>query len=365
MQTAKCDIRSSLGVRQKWKCFLMNIDGIRRYRTAAFRHQVVNRLGDLAMLAQLSFYAPKLDQTKIVEGVTSKFIQAIAPVIGVDNVSSVPRYDALNIRQGGLSGIYFIESLGESLIASAATDFLLLFDDMGLLSAGAEGGYYAPNSEQDILDVMRREYSVLIPYIDVVDRLLQIDSIRNMFEVVLTPESSGGANFMRTQAGWFDAKTDGFKECVRLLLFEHDSTWQAKYSQLVRVRERLVANPGLQLFPQEVDGIAWGLTGAEPLFRPRGLDLASLSGGQSFDYGLGIGWSMTSKVIYGAADDRQSRTRALQEIRARLRSSAINITLDENAAATRQLMQSLRNQVEPADSEHRWDDRDLPSDPEG
>jgi hypothetical protein len=69
------------------------------------------------------------------------------------------------------------------------------------------------------LDVMRQEYFVLMPYIDVVDHLLKISSIRNMFNVVLRPGSSGGGNFLRIQADWFDAKTDGFKECVRLLLF--------------------------------------------------------------------------------------------------------------------------------------------------
>jgi len=110
--------------------------------------------------------------------------------------------------------------------------------------------------------------------------------------------------------------------------------------QLVRLRERLEVNPALQLSPDEVDEMVWGLTGAEPLFR-----LRSFSRGQVVDFGLAITWSMTSHAI--GDDARESRTSALQEIRAGLRSSAINITPDENVAATRQLMQSLRNQIGP------------------
>jgi hypothetical protein len=342
----------------------MNIDDVRRYRTAAFQDQVVNRLKRDDFVAQANIYAPELDQTELVQAITAKFAAAIAPVIGFDNVPAITEYEGTTQILIALVD----RMLGKSLTARAATNFLLLFDEIGLLSAGAEGGYYALNSEHDILDVMRQEYSVLIPYIDVVDHLLELASIRNMFNVVLRPESSGGGNFMRIQADWFDAKTDGFKECVRLLLFEGDSAWQKKYGQLVELRGRLDANPALQLFSDEVDEIVWGLTGAQPLFRPQGFGLHEMShillghtgyiapGPKSFDFSGGIEWSMTSRAIYKAAEHPQSRTRALQEIRERLRSSAVNITLDENAAATRQLMQSLRNQVEPADSEHPSDD---------
>jgi len=65
----------------------MNIDDVRRYRTAAFQDQVVNRLKRDDFVAQANIYAPELDQTELVQAITAKFAAAIAPVIRTPDIA--------------------------------------------------------------------------------------------------------------------------------------------------------------------------------------------------------------------------------------------------------------------------------------
>lgn len=314
---------------------IMRPGDIQRYRLAALQRPLLNRLADVASRMDNSASLADVDVELIAGRAVATFLQAITPVVGPDNVPDFPRLSDFEYepRPGPLFSFFAVDQNSYS-----STQLLLTFDDLGLLSAGTSCEYYPRGALDAIMDTLSETIPSLTSYFAMAKDLLSHPPIKRLFDEVVTSYNidRGSSDlrqddFMRTQSMWFDAKTPAFFECVRLLLFTDESEWSSRISQLTKLPQQITLNPSLQLTTADVDQLAWGLSGAAPLFREDYLTFRT-----------DVDWSSTSRAIrFAQSHNAGSRSSLLAQIRGDLRHAVIETASRGDLAAVQRAM--LRN----------------------
>lgn len=313
----------------------MRLGDVQRYRLAASQSPLSNRLADIASAMESSAEIEGIDVELTVGRAVATFVQAIAPVVGPDNVSDLPRpsdFDYEPRRESLFPGLAVDDN------SYTSTQLLLTFDDFGLLSAGAVCEYYPSEALDLMISPLSENMPSLASYFTTVVTLLSRPSIKQLFDEIVTSYNIEKrsydlhqVDFIRAQSMWFDARTPEFFECVRLLLFSEDSEWSRRAGQLAKLPEQIMLNRSLQLAPDDVDRLAWGLSGAAPLFHD-----------DYITFRTDVDWSSTSRAIrFAQSHNTDSRASRLVQIRGDLRRAVMETASGADVGAVQRAI--LRN----------------------
>lgn len=298
----------------------MDLYGVQQYRFAAWQERWIDTLAPTPLLSHSlrGDRAFGMEAEFAFGGIAALVVRAISPLMIPDGVPRTTQYD---------DAVASLARVNAPMVSAWATRLLFLFDELTILHRGASSAYYPEDSSRTALNAIGEQFHALGPYVTFVSDLLEALP-RNHRRL-----SSRGAYRRRldlphVEIGWYEAKTPEFFECVRLLVFAGELEWDNRSAQLAGLSSRLAANLSLELDSDEVDRLAWGLSGAESLYGIAGLS--------------GITWSTTFAVVDGLRQYEEGRVSQLDRIRASIAATASNVSTNEISTAVKRLTQTLQ-----------------------
>jgi hypothetical protein len=189
-----------------------------------------------------------------------------------------------------------------------------LTDDMALLDAGASAGYYPPSSSEALLTSLRDEHSRFDDLFDIIEEVLFDDEFSNLR--LKRQSIIDAATFEEAHLAWHEVKTPKFRRCIEMLFLVSEQAYLDAVSMLSYLHGLITTGSEVVLEPEEVDTIAWALSGATPFF------------GQHEPEETTIEWSTIYTAVRNALSDPHSRASGLRKIRHDLASATEGITLD-------------------------------------
>lgn len=292
----------------------MDIADVQRFRVGAFLDRVVRQLRPDSM------DPPQIGTSKFDASVDLS-VQQVGDVI--DPGRWLP---SRTMELGQAPKSSSLETLGRR---SRSVDLLLFLDDMRLLQLGSASGYYPEDCVDEVLDDLRQRWPALQPVTSLAE------DVSHYWERPLPADHWGpnldpSADIVRFEAEWRDVDSPSFRACVDLLLFATEDEWTRQSQHLAELAARIFENPALSLTPDEIERLSWGLAGADALSIPP-VD------GQ--DFAFDIGWSTTRHSVQERSGNRFEQLAQIRESIARV---AVDLTVDENAGASRRLSRSIQ-----------------------
>lgn len=154
-------------------------------------------------------------------------------------------------------------------ISRAAAQYLLIFSEFQLMNWGEHIAYYPAGTSTRIASLIIE--SKLVTGVNP-GELYSLAELIDFIKYELAPVSDfernlvGRYQYLTLEAIWRDAVTPELARCVELVLFANEQRWNQKISELDHLTRRLEQNPALIPSSDEVDRVAWALTGAEDLY---------------------------------------------------------------------------------------------------
>lgn len=158
----------------------VNENDIQQYRLTALQHQLLRRTANSAVGLDSEASLSGVSSETLVQEVVARFAQAIAPVVGPDNISDLPRPSEFPLARGPFS-VWHVGAPMEQL-SSRSTDLLLTFDDFGSLLGGITTEYYPRESVDSTLSMLKEHIPPLVGYFAAIESLFSKASIRDLFE---------------------------------------------------------------------------------------------------------------------------------------------------------------------------------------
>lgn len=155
------------------------------------------------------------------------------------------------------------------LVSQAAAQYLIIIGEFQLMAWGEHVIYYPEGTSEHITNLLRAKTRN-----DDTTRggkVFQISDLTEFANYQLDPYSNferervAQEDYLTLEAIWRDAITQNFTQCVRLILFADETRWRSELNEVKQVARRLHDNPALVLPGEQLDRVAWALTGAEDL----------------------------------------------------------------------------------------------------
>ncbi|WP_396922929.1 hypothetical protein [Mycolicibacterium sp.] len=200
--------------------------------------------------------------------------------VAVDLVRSVLGLETVH-RQGRSYTEHFF-------ISRAAAHYMLLVPEFELMRWGELIGYYPEGTSEKISAIVKENGPPSAVRGAASHSLAEI--VDHVGEDLWAPQNTleheliDRKKFRTLEAIWLDSVTPELTECIRLVLFTEEREWEQEIAQVKQLADRLHRNPSLNLSGEELDRVAWALSGAAPLFDEDSLSWAAIR--NAFDYPL-------------------------------------------------------------------------------
>lgn len=298
----------------------MDLHGVQQYRLAAWQERWITTLTPTTFLAQFlqRDKAFGMDAESAFGGIAARVIREISPLMIPDGIPRTSQYD---------DAIANLAQLNAPMVSGWATRLLFLFDELTMLHVGASSGYYPEDSSRTVLSSIGEQFRALGPYVTFVSELLGALP-RELGRLSSRGDRTRPLVLPHVEIGWHEANTPDFFDCVRLVVFAGEAEWVNRASQLAALSSRLAANLSLELSSDEVDRLAWGLSGAQPFYETDALS--------------GLDWSTTFAVVNRLRQLDGSRPSQLDDIRVDIAAISTNVSSNEISTAVQGLTQTLR-----------------------
>ena len=207
-------------------------------------------------------------------------------------------------------------------ISEMAVQYLLIASEVQLLQWGEHTGYYPDGASRQVFELINDTAGPALT--DFMNLTIMIPEALPSDHPLLRHEE-----YPHLQAVWRDAITPALTRCVELVMFSAEERWEHSMREVAALSRRLHLNPSLSMPADEIDRVAWALTGADDLYAP--------------DEESPITWSMVWQGFHASV--HTSRTDRLGEVRETFLPLLDVLTDDGSPSTARWLLRQLSPQA--------------------